>query len=256
MKKVYLSFAPEDTVRAGELRRVLMAQGHRPWNDPQPIEGASWHYEMDAAIGAADALIVLVTVAAARSPEVTYEWALALGASVPVFAIIYEEAPEHPRLGTVTRYDSRTFSDENHFWDHFVEDFNRRMERAAAEKGSAASLPEQALDIDKSVMPTEPGYWIVMRRGPHQNQMFQLERALVNIGRDLANDIAIRDGQVSRYHLRLRLQGQDYHLEDLGSTNGTRINGLQISQRTRLSDGDIIALGDSILLTYDLVYQE
>ncbi len=256
MKNVYLSYAPEDAVRAEELRRILMAQGHRPWIDPQPISGANWHYEMEAAIQAADALIVLVTVAAANSAFVTYDWALALGAGLPVFAIIDEEAPEHPRLSTVTRYDSRNFSDENHFWDHFVGDFNRRMQRAIVEKGPAASQPEQALDIDKSVMPTEPGYWIVMRRGPHKNQMYQLERALVNIGRDLVNDIAIRDGQVSRYHLRLRLQGQDYHLEDLGSTNGTCINGLRISQRTRLNDGDIIALGDSILLTYDLVYRE
>jgi len=256
MKNVYLSFAPEDAVRAEELRRILIAQGYRPWIDPQPISGANWHYEMEAAIQAADALIILVTVAAANSPFVTYEWALALGADVSVFAIIYEEAPEHPRLSTVNRYDSRSFSDENHFWDHFVNDFNRRMKRAIAEKGPTASQPDQALDIDKSVMPTEPGYWLVMRRGPLQNQMYQLEGAVVNIGRDLANDIAIRDGQISRYHLRLRLQGQDYHLEDLGSTNGTRINGLQIAQRTRLNDGDIIALGDSILLTYDLVYLE
>ncbi len=256
MKKVYLSFAPEDSEQAEELRRILLAQGHRPWIDSQPIEGAIWHYEMDAAIQAADALIVLVTGAATRSIVVTYEWSLALGAGLPVFAIIYEEAPEHPRLSTVMRYDVRSFSDENRFWDHFLGDFNEQLAHAAANRQSTATSAEEALDIDKSLMPTEPGYWLVMRRGPLRNQIYQLERALVNIGRDLANDIAIRDGQISRYHLRLTLQGQDYHLEDLGSTNGTRVNGLQVSQRTRLNDGDIIALGDSILLTYDLVYLE
>ncbi len=233
-----------------------MAQGHRPWIDPQPIAGASWHYEMDAAIEAADALIVLVTAAAAHSIYVTYEWALALGADVPIFAIIYEGAPDHPRLNTVKRYDARSFSDENHFWDHFLEDFNLQMARATADHQPMATAADEAPDIDKSVMPTEPGYWLVMRRGPLRNQTYQLETALVNIGRDLANDIAIRDGQVSRYHLRLSLQGQDYCVEDLGSTNGTRVNGQQISQRTRLNNGDIIALGDSILLTYDLVYLE
>ena len=256
MSKVYLSYAPEDSQRAEELRRILMARGYRPWIDPQPIEGARWHYEMDAAIGAADALIVLLTAAAATSPHVTYEWALALGAGRPVFAIIHEEAPEHPRLTAVTRYDARAFSDENHFWDHFLAGFNQCMRRAAAERQSKAYSFDTSPEIDKSAMPTEPGYWIVMRRGPHQNQMNQLERAVVTIGRDRANDIAIRDGQVSRCHLRLTLQGQDYQLEDLGSTNGTRVNGLRVSTRTRLNDGDIIALGDSILLTYDLVYQE
>ena len=233
-----------------------MAQGHRPWIDPQPIEGASWHYEMDAAIKAADALIVLVTAAAAHSIYVTYEWALAVGAGLPVFAIIYEEVPEHPRLSTVKRYDARSFSDENHFWDHFLGDFNLPMARATAESRLKATAVDESLEFDKSVMPTEPGYWLVMRRGPLRNQIYQLETALVNIGRDLANDIAIRDGQVSRYHLRLILQGQDYWVEDLGSTNGTRVNGQPVSQRTRLNNGDNIALGDSILLTYDLVYLE
>ena len=47
-------------------------------------------------------------------------------------------------------------------------------------------------------MPTEPGYWLVMRRGPMRNQMISTgTRALVNIGRDLANDIAIRDSDRS-----------------------------------------------------------
>ncbi len=255
-KKVYLSFAPEDGKRAEELRRILLAQGHRPWIEPQLVDGGHWRYEMEAAIGAADALIVLVTASSALSPFVTYEWALALGAGLLVFAIIYEETTEHPRLATVHRYNPRAFSDENHFWDHFVGEFNQRIEGAAADKQPSAISDDQAIDIDKSVMPTEPGYWIVMRRGPLRNQLFRLEQAVVNIGRDLANDIAIRDGQVSRYHLRLLLQGQDYHLEDLGSTNGTRVNGAQVSERTRLNDGDIIALGDGILLSYDLVYLE
>ena len=254
MKNVYLSFAPGDAHHADEVRRILMAQGHRLWTDPQLQEGADWHYEMEAAIGTADALVVLLTADAAVSIAVTYEWAYALGAGVPVFAIIFQAAPEHPRLHTVNRYDARAFSDENHFWDHFVEDFNRQLERADAARKSAVREQEEAFEIDKSVMPTEPGYWLVMRRGPLLNQLFRLERAVINIGRDLANDIAIRDSQVSRYHLRLWLQGQDYHLEDLGSSNGTRINGVQVSGRALLNDGDIIALGDSILLTYDLVY--
>ena len=256
MRNIYLSYAREDAELAEELRRILLAQGFRPWLDPQPALGAHWHYEMEGAIHAADALILLVTSSAALSPYVTYEWALALGAGRPVFAIIYDEAPEHPRLSTVYRYDLRAFGDENHFWDHFLADFKRQLERASAEKHPPASGASQTLDIDKSLMPTEPGYWIVMRRGPLQNQMIQLEREVVNIGRDFTNDIAIRDPQVSRYHLRLRLQGADYHLEDLGSANGTRVNGVQIAGRARLKDGDIIALGDAVLLTYDLVYPE
>lgn len=254
MKNIYLSYAQVDAQPAAEVRRILMAQGHRPWRDTQSIEGADWHHEMEAAIDAADALLVLVTAGAATSTLVTYEWAYALGAGVPVFAIIYDAAPEHPRLQTVSRYDARAFSDENRFWDHFVDDFNRQLERADAERRATRTPAEARFEIDKSIMPEEPGYWLVMRRGPRLNQLFRLEQPLVNIGRDLANDITIRDSQVSRYHLRLSLQSQDYYLEDLGSTNGTRINSLPASARTILTDGDLIALGDSVLLTYDLVY--
>jgi len=256
MKNIYLSYAREDAESAEELRRILLAQCFRPWRDPQPDLGARWHYEMEGAIHAADALILLVTASAAMSPYVTYEWALALGAGAPVFAIIYDEAPEHPRLSTVYRYDSRDFGDENHFWDPFLADFKRQLERAAAEKRPAPAGARQSLDIDKSLMPSEPGYWIVMRRGPLQNQMIQLQREVLNIGRDFANDIVIRDSQVSRFHLRLTLQGVDYHIEDLGSANGARVNGVQIARRGRLNDGDIIALGDAVLLTYDLVYPD
>ncbi len=256
MKNVYLAYAPQDEGRADEVRRILLAQGHRPWRDPQPVGEAEWHVGMEAAIQTADALVALLSASAAASTYVTYAWAFALGAGLPVFVIVYEAAPEHPRLQLAHRYDLRAFGDENHFWDHFVADFKRQMDQRGAERKVIARPIEDDAEIDKSVMPSEPGYWLVMRRGPLLNQQFRLEREVVNLGRDLANDIVIRDTQVSRYHLRLTLRGPDYHLEDLGSSNGTRVNGAQIGAPARLNDGDFIAIGDTVLLTYDLVYED
>ena len=251
MINVYLAYAPQDSERAEEVRRILLAQGHRPWAEPQTADDSGWHAGKEAAIQAADALVLLLTASAAQSVGVTYEWSLALGSGIPVFALIDEATNEHPRLQWVHRYDRASFGDENHFWDHFVADFKQR---ATAEREIARPVPREATDVDRSVMPEEPGYWLVMRRGPLLNQLFRLERAVVNIGRDLANDIVIRDSQVSRYHTRLTLQDQDYYAEDLDSSNGTRINGAQISGRVVLSDGDLLALGDAVVLTYDLVY--
>ncbi len=251
MIDVYLSYTPQDRERAEEVRRILLAQGHRPWVDPQPADGLSWHAGKEAAIQAADALVLLLTAAATDSVAVTYEWSLAIGSGVPVFALVDGAENEHPRLQLAHRYERAYFADENHFWDHFVADFKQL---AAASRQAAPPVASTATDIDRSVMPEEPGYWLVMRRGPLLNQLFRLEREVVNIGRDLANDIVIRDAQVSRYHLRLTLQGQEYTVEDLDSSNGTRVNGAQISGRVALKDGDLIALGDAIVLTYDLVY--
>ena len=251
MINVYLSYAPQDHERAEEVRRILLAQGHRPWLDPGSEDNAGWHAGTEAAIQAADALVLILTSTAAQSVAVTYEWSLALGSGIPTFAIVDDAVNEHPRLELVNRYELASFSDENHFWDHFVADFKQR---ASVERQSAQAPPRAVAEIDKSVMPDEPGYWLVMRRGPLLNQLFRLEREVVNIGRDLANDIVIRDSQVSRYHTRLTLQGQDYYVEDIDSSNGTRVNGAQISGRLLLNDGDMLALGDAIVLSYDLVY--
>lgn len=256
MKNVYLAYAPIDAARAEEVRRILLAQGYRPWIEPPPEGGPEWQPGIEAAIQAANALVVLLTAAAAASTDVTYAWSFALGAGIPVFALILEAGPEHPRLQMAHRYDASDFGDENHYWDYFVSDFKQQMDLQGGERKRAARPTVNFAEIDKSVMPTEPGYWLVMRRGPLLNQLFQLEREVVNVGRDMANDIVIRDAQVSRYHLRLTLRGEDYQLEDLGSSNGTRVNGAQISEPVGLNDGDFIAIGETVLLTYDLAYQD
>ena len=250
MKNVYLSYDPSAQAQAEELRRILLMQGYRPWIDRSTAAEQAWHVEKDAAIRHADALIILLTEAAANSVYLTYEVAFALGGDKPVFAILYADAPLHPSLMHVQRFDYRAFADENHFWDHFVAIFRKALDQALA--GVAAVPP--ALEFDKSVMPDEPGYWIVIRRGPIENAMFRLENEIVTLGRDSANDIVIGDAQVSRYHLRLSRQETGYQIEDLGSTNGVHIAGAKIGTPTPLQNGEIIVLGDAIALSYEIVY--
>ena len=255
MKNVYLSYDPSAETRAEVLRRILRAQGYRPWIDHSPVEGQAWHFEVDGAIRQADALIVLLTDEAANSVFVTYECAYALGSKVPLFAIIYDEALLHPSLLSVRRYNIRSFSDENHFWDHFVSEFRRTVDSARARPSAVLSSLQPVPGIDRSVMPEEPGFWIVVRSGPIANAMFRLEKEIVTLGRDSANDIVIGDPQVSRYHLRLLRREADYQIEDLESTNGLRIGGKRFNGPYPLNDGDMIVLGDSVVLSYEMVYE-
>ena len=254
MKNIFLSYSRRDIRQAEELRQALLGQGYRPWMDANPGRGPDWRLEIDDAIQNADALIVVVTDEAANSLDITYEWAYAMGLGVPVFAILFQAAPVHPRLLAIETYDIGAWSDENHFWDYFLREFNRRMEQAPASIKSANPPLAPIPAYDKNVMPPAPGYWVVIRRGPMLNQMFRLDKNIVLLGRDAVNDIVINDPEVSHYHLRLLKQGDVYQLEDLDSTNGTRINGLQITGRVQLNDGDAIMLGDVIVLSYDLVY--
>ncbi len=66
------------------------------------------------------------------------------------------------------------------------------------------------------------------------------------IGRSRECDVRLDDANVSRRHAELRHEGDDYWIVDLGSTNGTELNGKRV-QRARLSDGDRIMLGSTEL---------
>mgnify|MGYP001565608782 CR=1 FL=1 len=68
-------------------------------------------------------------------------------------------------------------------------------------------------------------------------------RASNSIGRDAGNDIALPDEAASARHAKLEVEGGEWWIEDLGSTNGTLVNGARIEKRERLRPGDEIAIG-------------
>ncbi len=68
----------------------------------------------------------------------------------------------------------------------------------------------------------------------------------LTIGRLPSCDIPVPDPNVSRKHAEIRPSGAGYVVVDLGSTNGTRVNGATVNER-KLSDGDVIAVGTTRL---------
>lgn len=92
---------------------------------------------------------------------------------------------------------------------------------------------------------------LIMQRGPAVNQVFELTEARLQIGRSADNGLPINDAEVSRRHAQLvQLSDGNYTIEDLGSTNGTFVNGVRIQTATRLQEGDTVDFGDSIRLVY------
>src|SRR5437867_10348139 len=69
----------------------------------------------------------------------------------------------------------------------------------------------------------------------------------VTIGREEGNTLRLNDERVSRFHAKVQVDGDDYILTDLESTNGTRVNGTSIQIR-RLRIGDRVGVGRSLLL--------
>ena len=71
----------------------------------------------------------------------------------------------------------------------------------------------------------------------------------VVIGRSRECDVRVDDGNVSRRHAEISRDGGDgWAVVDLGSTNGTEVNGRRITKRTPLGDGDRIAIGGTELV--------
>lgn len=69
--------------------------------------------------------------------------------------------------------------------------------------------------------------------------------AACSLGRSATNDIVVDDGKVSRRHALIHKQDDaEYWVIDLGSGNGTYLNGRRVTQPTKLGDGDTLALGD------------
>jgi hypothetical protein len=69
----------------------------------------------------------------------------------------------------------------------------------------------------------------------------------LTIGRLPECSIVVEDANVSRRHAELRRDGDDVVVSDLGSTNGTRVNGAQVRGARRLNDGDEITVGRTSL---------
>jgi hypothetical protein len=62
------------------------------------------------------------------------------------------------------------------------------------------------------------------------------------IGRDPTCDLSIQDRQVSRYHARICRVDNGFVIKDLGSKNGTHVNGMEINEEQLLQDGDEVQI--------------
>lgn len=97
----------------------------------------------------------------------------------------------------------------------------------------------------------QSSFRMVMRSAPSIGKEFPLEKTEIFVGRDLSNDIVINDPEISRRHARLFAQGGSYVLEDLGSTNGTFINGQRLVGPAILRPGDSVTFGERVNLVFE-----
>jgi pSer/pThr/pTyr-binding forkhead associated (FHA) protein len=116
-----------------------------------------------------------------------------------------------------------------------------RSERASdAYDGDTAALPALAAQASR---PAVAAGQLLQSGGPGAGQVFALNKALLTIGRGSECDVVIADGSISRRHAQILWQETGWYVQDLGSRNGTAINGQRLTAPGRLEDGDTLTVG-------------
>src|SRR5262245_21917507 len=88
---------------------------------------------------------------------------------------------------------------------------------------------------------------LVVINGVMTGQVFPLDDPEITVGRDSSNNITVPDVALSRLHCRFTREAGGWRVRDVGSSNGTFVNGVQIHSHL-LAEGDRVAVGGSLLL--------
>jgi len=91
---------------------------------------------------------------------------------------------------------------------------------------------------------------LTVRESPSSEKEYPLGEGAVVLGREAFNDIVVYDAEVSRRHAQISLQEGRYIIEDLGSTNGTFVNGRRVNSPVPLHNGDVIEMGEAARIIF------
>jgi pSer/pThr/pTyr-binding forkhead associated (FHA) protein len=120
---------------------------------------------------------------------------------------------------------------------------------AAAAAAPAPAFDDDRVGIDRTqVVSAAPAATAsaVVRSGADEGRRLALVGSRLTVGRGSSCDLTIADTTVSREHAAFVLRGDTWWVVDLGSTNGTRVNGLRTSEQP-LGRGDRIEFGDVVV---------
>lgn len=105
-------------------------------------------------------------------------------------------------------------------------------------------IEEKTLKTKAPSQPLEKSYLVAMT-GPHAGTVFTLTQGVMIAGRIPQAEICLQDHQVSRKHAQFSTDLSETRVKDLGSTNGTIVNGKRIDKEQAISDGDEVQIGDT-----------
>ncbi|MFI5458845.1 MAG: FHA domain-containing protein [Isosphaerales bacterium] len=90
--------------------------------------------------------------------------------------------------------------------------------------------------------------WLKMLEGETPGRAFPLNKEVTVLGRDPACEIVLSDHGVSKQHAKITRKDDGFHIEDLESTNGTRVGNRHLTEARRLEGDELIGIGDTQLV--------
>ncbi len=100
---------------------------------------------------------------------------------------------------------------------------------------------------------SEQNFQLLVLRGPESGKVYSLSSVNITIGRDPMADITIIDPEVSRQHVRFNQSYSGFTIQDLGSTNGTYVDGQRLTGNPiELKPGQIITMGAGVELRFQV----
>jgi hypothetical protein len=150
----------------------------------------------------------------------------------------------------------RDHADFSDIEDALVTELGEAAREYAREEGYHFMGPVRVhLQVDESLRPGRFGILAQLRQAPGglgagslvlpSGERISLGERVTTVGRLPESTLTIEDGNVSRRHAEIRPTRSGYLLVDLGSTNGTMVNGVRLDAEQRLRDGDIISFGST-----------
>ncbi len=93
--------------------------------------------------------------------------------------------------------------------------------------------------------------YVLFLSGPLIGKLLHIQEGITVLGRAPDANLVINDPRISRHHVKIDVTGQDVTIEDMGSTNGTFVNGKRITKQA-LADGDKIQISSSTVFKFAL----
>ncbi|MFA6575645.1 MAG: FHA domain-containing protein [Nocardioides sp.] len=121
--------------------------------------------------------------------------------------------------------------------------FGARVPETARAGGGGGRQPKQKPPAKRRGSPTQ----VVVTSGTNSGATAPLDKAPILIGRGSDAAIRLEDDYVSTRHARIAASGDQWFVEDLGSTNGTYIGTVRITQPTTITLGTQVRIGKTIL---------